>query len=127
MIKTDKVVYRARTPEEYDWLMEKLGEAGCMWAANAPPNYIVARDWWTDYKDDTCVIVKKQKIVRYMKYSDYIENPQYDSIEYIEVFDLMENEKKTITDEPSEQEDKQQKVKKIVYNKIAYNIEVYFE
>ena len=33
MIKTDKVVYRARTREEYDWLMQELEREGCEWGS----------------------------------------------------------------------------------------------
>lgn len=45
-----------------------------------------------------------------------------EGFERVEVSELMENEEKTITDEPSEQEDKPKKIKKIVYT-----TEVYFE
>lgn len=37
MIKTDKVIYRTRTPEEYDWLMDKLEEAECEWQGGGSP------------------------------------------------------------------------------------------
>lgn len=31
MIKTDGVIYRIKTLKEYNWLMQELDEAGCVW------------------------------------------------------------------------------------------------
>lgn len=113
MIKTDKVIYRARTREEYDWLMEKLDEAGCEWYTERKPTGL---DIFYTYKSDTCIFVEDKKLT--YTHSDSCKNEL--DYEFIEVSDLMENEK--ITDEPSEQEDKPKKIKKIVYT-----TEVYFE
>lgn len=108
MIKTDKVVYRTRTLEEYDWLMEKLEEAGCTWADGSLATE--HKSYWGNFFDDTCISLDDGKI-------------RFTLIDYetIEVSDLMENEKIT-TNELIEQEDKQRKIKKIVYT-----TEVYFE
>lgn len=38
MIKTDKVIYRTRTQEEYDWLMQELEKAGCRWMDGTKPS-----------------------------------------------------------------------------------------
>lgn len=109
MIKTDKVVYRTRTLEEYDWLMEKLKEAGCPWADGSLATE--HQSYWENFFEDTCISVDDGKI-------------RFTLIDYetIEVSDLMENEEKTITDEPTEQVDKPKKIKKIIYT-----TEVYFE
>lgn len=32
-MKTDKVVYRTKTREEYDWLMQELEKEGCKWSS----------------------------------------------------------------------------------------------
>ena len=120
MIKTDKVVYRVRNQEEHDWLMKKLDEAGCEWENGSPP--IDDDEDWNSAMSDSHIWVKNKTI----SYScpeffyDYYKGRQ--DFEIMEVSDLMENEKKTITYEPSEQEDKPRKIKKIVYT-----TEVYFE
>lgn len=36
-MKTDKVIYRTRTQEEYDWLMRKLEAYGLKWATGSLP------------------------------------------------------------------------------------------
>lgn len=119
MIKTDKVIYRTRTQEEYDWLMEKLEEAGCMWVTEKKPTEL---NIFNRHGSDTCIVVKNKGLF-------FIEDGDFDDFEMllegferVEVSELMENEEKTITDEPSEQEDKPKKIKKIVYT-----TEVYFE
>lgn len=118
MIKTDKVIYRARTREEYDWLMEKLDEAGCEWRSRSK---LFDLNLFFEYSPYFAVRLKNKK-ASYSVLNSYTNNRNYKYYDFIEVSDLMENEKKTITDEPSEQEDKQQKIKKIVYT-----TEVYFE
>lgn len=135
MIKTDKVVYRARTPEEYDWLMEKLDEAGCEWLGGGCPSDD-DKKWILDISD-YCILVKN-KTISYFEvefFYDYYKN--YKGCEIIEVSDLMENEKKTeildkleILNEHLEDElkklekedDESQKIKNIVYT-----TEVYFK
>ena len=40
-------LYRTRTEEEYDWLMQKLEDEGCVWASGrkpTEPDYIEQRD-----------------------------------------------------------------------------------
>lgn len=118
IIKTDKVVYRTRTQEEYDWLMEKLEEAGCEWRSRSK---LFDLNLFFEYSPYFAVRLKNKK-ASYSVLDSYTNNRNYKYYDFIEVSDLMENEKKTITDEPSEQEDKQQKIKKIVYT-----TEVYFE
>lgn len=133
MIKTDKVVYRTRTLKEYDWLMEKLGEAGCVWIDGRKP---VESAKFFMYKSDTCIFVEDKKLT-YSDFDFYKNESDYKDHEYIEVSDLMESEKKTeildkleILNEHLEDElkklekedDESQKIKKIVYT-----TEVYFE
>lgn len=61
MIKTDKVVYRPRTQEEYDWLMEQLHEAGCKCnVSQIPPTKM---DGWRDYGSETGLLVLKNVLV----------------------------------------------------------------
>lgn len=55
MIKTDKVVYRTRTQEEYDWLMNKFDEAGCKWFSGERPSD-------NDDISDYCIWVEKKEI-----------------------------------------------------------------
>lgn len=118
MIKTDKVIYRTRTLGEYNWLMKKLEADGFTWDDGNLPTEV---NNWRWYFNETCIDFKDKIITS--GDSDLYENDQdYKDYEFIEVSDLMESEKKTITNEPIEQVDKPQKIKKIIYN-----IEVYFE
>ncbi|MGE9896630.1 hypothetical protein ACQQ97_07060 [Anaerovoracaceae bacterium SGI.195] len=118
MIKTDKVVYRTRTQEEYDWLMEQLEKAECLWSSE---DSIKDYEAFSTFLSETCIRMEK-KALKSSGLDYYKTVEEYSDYEFIEVSDLMENEKKTITDEPSEQEDKPRKIKKIVYT-----TEVYFE
>lgn len=122
MIKTDKVVYRTRTLEEYDWLMDKLDEAGCEWLGGGNPTDDDI-DWAMDMVGS--YIWVDHKIISYSetKYQlNSLNDANFIDCELIEVSDIMENEKKTTDNELIEQEDKQRKIKKIVYT-----TEVYFE
>lgn len=78
-------------------------------------------DNWIEYLSETCIDVNDGRIV-FTDFDFYKNKLEYIDYEFIEVSDLMENEKKTIVDEPIEQEDKLKKIKKIVYT-----TEVYFE
>lgn len=87
MIKTDKVVYRARTQEEYDWLMEKLEEAGCKWLGGECPSDDDEK-WISDIFD--CCIWVEKKTISYSEaefFNDYYQGKQ--DYEIIEVSDLM--------------------------------------
>lgn len=135
MIKTDKVIYRSRTQEEYDWLMEKLGEAGCRWYFGQETTYF--DDIWEMYESETCIPVENKEL-KYMGLIYYKENlDEFKNYDYIEVSDLMENKMKTellekletlnehLEDELKKSkkgDDESQKIKKIVYT-----TEVYFE
>lgn len=81
MIKTDKVVYRTGTVEEYDWLMEKLDEAGCEWLGGGNPTDDDI-EWALDMVG--AYILVNNKII---SYSD--STPK--DYEYIRVSDLMED------------------------------------
>ncbi len=89
MIKTDRVIYRTRTQEEYDWLMAKLDEAGCEVAIN--PLLQGFKYTWSIHMADTCVWVEN-KTIRFTGINYYETNKAYEDYEYIEVSDLMENE-----------------------------------
>lgn len=136
MIKTDKVIYRTRTLEEYDWLMKKLEEAGCMWAGGSSPTAPRQADNWRRYSTETCISLDDERIT-FATFDFYNDDPDYKDREFIEVSELMENEKKTeildkletmneqLKDELKklkEENDESQKIKKVVYT-----TEVYFE
>ena len=132
-IKTDKVIYRVRTQEEYDWLMKELEEDECKWVYGELPTKF---NDWGEYSTETCIRLK-DKIMDYADFDFYKNESAYQDYEFIEVSDLMENEMKTdILDkletmnehlnnklENLEKEnDESQKIKKVVYT-----TEVYFE
>ncbi len=136
MIKTDKVVYRTRTQEEYDWLMEKLEKDGFEWSSGNLPTAPEVADNWIEYLSETCIDVNDGRIV-FADFDFYKNKLEYIDYEFIEVSDLMEDENKAeilekleTLDEHLEDElkkiekgdDEQQKIKKIVYT-----TEVYFE
>ena len=100
MIKTDKAVYRTRTLKEYDWLMEKLGEAGCVWIDGRKP---VESAKFFMYKSDTCIFVEDKKLT-YSDFDFYKNESDYKDYEFIEVSDLMETEKEPDTQDKTEKE-----------------------
>lgn len=138
MIKTDKVVYRTRTREEYDWLMQELEREGCEWGTRKKPTEY---DAFSIRKSDTHILVYNKAIT--YGGGEYFKK-FYKGLECIEVSDIMEDEDeseildkledlKRIEDEfknlcekydeqYDEQKDKTQKIKKIVFT-----TEVYFE
>lgn len=92
MIKTDNVVYRTRTEEEYNWLLQQLEKADCWWC-----NEISATlgRFYYRYLSDTCIWVE-DKTITYGEYRYYKNNLQdYSTHELIEVSDLMEDEDET--------------------------------
>ena len=133
MIKTDKVVYRTRTQEEYDWLMEKLEKDGFEWSSGYLPTEV---NYWRRYFTETCIDVNDGRIV-FADFDFYKNKLEYIDYKFIEVSDLMEYEKKTETLEKLEtlnehledelkklekEDNESQKIKKVVYT-----TEVYFE
>lgn len=88
-MKTDKVIYRTRTLEEYDWLMDKLEEVGCEWLGGCP--YDDDEEWILGIPD-YCIWVQKKGIsysnVKFF-YDNYKGSQDH---EIIEVSDLMETE-----------------------------------
>ena len=90
MIKTDKVVYRTRTQEEYDWLMEKLEEAGCRWLSGAKLPKI---DVFSEYGLNCCVRLANQRMT-HQNFDFYKNEPDYKDYEFIEVSDIMENKER---------------------------------
>ena len=131
MIKTDKVIYRTRTQEEYDWLMQELEREGCEWGTRKKPTEF---DAFSIRKSDTHIFVYNKALT----YGGGEHRKTfYKGQEFIEVSDLMENEKKTeildklesmneqLKDELKklkEENDESQTIKKVVYT-----TEVYFE
>lgn len=89
MIKTDKVVYRTRTLEEYDWLMEKLEEAGCRWADGKKPSEVSI---FCIYKSSTRIYMIDKEL-SYNGESDD-DDIRHSNFEGLEVSDLMKNEEK---------------------------------
>ena len=133
MIKTDKVVYRTRTQEEYDWLMEKLEKAGCEWGSGSLPTEI---NYWVRNFAETCICLNDKSIM-HSGFAFFKAESDYKDYEFIKVSDLMENEEKTKTLDKlkvmnkhledklkklEEEDDESQKIKKVVYT-----TEVYFE
>ncbi len=100
MIKTDKAVYRTKTQEEYDWLMEKLEEAGCVWTTGRKPTEL---DTFHIYKSDTCIFVEDKKLI-YAGFDFYKNESDYKDYEFIEVSDLMETEEETDAQDKTEEE-----------------------
>lgn len=118
LIKTDSVIYHTETQKEYDWLTEKLEAAGCKCnVSQIPPTKM---DGWQDYGSETGLQVLKN-VIWHLNFVGEIGDIDTKDYEFIEVSELMENEKIT-ANELIEQEDKQRKIKKIVYT-----TEVYFE
>lgn len=133
MIKTDKIIYRTRTQVEYNWLMEKLEEAGCEWSSGYLPTEV---NYWRRYFTETCINFNDDGII-FANFDFYKNKSDYKDYEIIEVSDLIENEKKTeileklkTLDEHltnklenlEKENDESQTIKKVVYT-----TEVYFE
>lgn len=122
MIKTDKVVYRTRTQEEYDWLMEKLEKAGCEWGSGSLPTEI---NYWVRNFAETCICLNDKRIM-HSGFAFFKAESDYKDYEFIKVSDLMEDEEETNHKQVSDQiEDlrKQGKEPKA----IEYTIKVCFE
>lgn len=94
MVKTDKVVYRTRTQEEYNWLMEKLEEAGLLWAGGSFPKSPKQADNWRRYSTGTCINCEDERI-RFADFDFYKNKSEFKDYDFIEVSDLMETEKET--------------------------------
>lgn len=140
-MKTDKVIYRTRTQEEYDWLMDRLEEADCEWLGGDSP--ISGKVLCDSIKSDSYILADKKTLsfVTEELLNYYFNDLNGDCFEVIEVSDLMKNEEKTeILDkletmneylnnrlkklklEEDDDDEESQKIKKIVYT-----TEVYFE
>lgn len=94
MIKTDKVVYRTRTQEEFFWIIDRLDEAGCKWIdGRFPGDY---DEEWVSPKWVSHIWVRNEKISCSDTdcFYDYYKDRQ--DFEIIEVQDLM---KKGVTTE----------------------------
>lgn len=90
MIKTDKVIYRTRTLTEYDWLMDRLDEAGCRWFRGAKLPKI---DVFSEYGLNCCVRLANQRTT-HQNFDFYKNEAEYQDYEFIEVSDLMENKER---------------------------------
>ena len=108
MIRTDKVVCRTRTQEEYYWLMDKLEEYGFMWAEGKLPTEV---NNWRRYFTQTCINFK-DKIMMFADFDFYKNKSDYKDYKFIEVSGLMKDEEV-------------QKILETIYN--ADTIEVRFE
>ena len=101
MIKTDKVVYRTRTLEEYNWLMRELNGVGCRWNEGGQPR--PGRVRFGDFLSDTCIRLENKKIY-YMYFAFYNGNTDFKDYEIIEVSDIMEDEEETEAQDKTEKE-----------------------
>lgn len=89
MIKTDKVIYRTRTLEEYNWLMQELERGGCEWGTRKKPTEF---DAFSIRKSDTHIFVYNKALT----YGGGEHRKTfYKGQEFIEVSDLMETEEET--------------------------------
>ena len=105
MIKTDKVIYRTRTQEEYDWLMEKLDEAGCKWLGGDSP--ISGKVLCDSIKSDFYILTDKKTLsfVTEELLNYYFNDLNGDCFEVIEVSDLMgDDEEETDAQDKTEKE-----------------------
>lgn len=123
MIKTDKVIYRTRTQEEYDWLMEKLDEAGCKWLGGDSP--ISGKVLCDSIKSDFYILTDKKTLsfVTEELLNYYFNDLNGDCFEVIEVSDLMETEEETEAQDDTEEEtgalDELEAIHKQVTNQIT--------
>lgn len=112
MIKTDKVIYRTRTQEEYDWLMDRLDEAGCKWTDGR--SLIDYDEEWDSAMSDSHIWVGNKAIsYSYPEFFyDYYKDRQ--DFEIMEVSDPMKSEKETeAQDKTEEGTDAQEKIEAI--------------
>lgn len=91
MIKTDEVVYHTTTQKEYNWLMERLEEAGCRWVnGELPTKY----DAWNKQGAKIGVCVKNKKIRQGLM--EYFKAHQaYEKYAFCEVSKLINSHKDT--------------------------------
>lgn len=120
MIKTDKVVYRTRTLEEYDWLMKKLDEAWCRWADGGSP--IELDEEWDSTSDSFIWLEDRTISYSYPEffYDCYKEKQDY---EVIEVSDLMETEKEPDTQDKTEKEPEAIEELEAIHKQVTSQIE----
>lgn len=85
MIKTDKVIYRTRTQEEYDWLMEKLEADGVRWVLGS---LLTEVNIWERYSTEMGVRLEGE-IMGYANFDFYENYSAYKDYEFIEVSDLI--------------------------------------
>ena len=92
MIKTNNVIYRTRTQEEYYWLIDRLDEAGCKWTDGR--SLIDYDEEWDSAMSDSHIWVGN-KAISY-SYPEFFYDYYKDHLDYeiIEVSDLMENKEK---------------------------------
>lgn len=91
MIKTDKVIYRTRMQEEYDWLMRELEDADCQWING---KLATQSNQYDRYSSDTCIWVE-HSLLTFADVDFYKDNSDYKDYEFIEVSDLMNPYKET--------------------------------
>lgn len=115
MIKTDKVIYRTRTQEEYDWLMQELEREGCEWDPIKKPTEF---DAFSICKSDTHIFVYNKQLT----YGGGEHRKKfYKGQEHIEVSDLMEEE--TEAQDKTEEESDAQKELEAIHKQVTRQIE----
>ena len=120
MIKTDKVIYRTRTQEEYDWLMEKLGEAECTWISGSLATE--RQSYWEDFLSDTCIVLEDKKLT-YADSDSCKNESDYKDYEFIEVSDLAGTEKETDAQDKTEEETNSLKELEAIHKQVTSQIE----
>lgn len=84
-MKTDKVIYRTKTREEYDWLMAQLENEGCRWSYRVS---LKSFDVFGDNNSQVCIRVTKNNM-GYSYLNFYENDEEYRDYEFIEVSDIM--------------------------------------
>lgn len=102
MIKTDKVVYRVRTQEEFFWIIDRLDEAGCKWWNGSPP--IDDDEDWNSAMSDSHIWVNKKTISYSYPEFFYVSYKDRQDFEIIEVSEVMEDEEETEAQDKTEKE-----------------------
>lgn len=82
-MKTDKVIYRTKIREEYDWLMQELEKEGCNWLCGNKPT---ERDMFGPFASETYIFVVNKELTCGTR-EDYRFFHEGDK--YIEVSDIM--------------------------------------
>lgn len=94
MIKTDKVIYRTRTQDEYDWLMRELEKVGCFWDTDEGDELPTSDSVYDEYLSKTGIALYS-KYITYDSINYFKNNQAFENYNFIEVSDIMHPYKDT--------------------------------